>query len=180
MNLDDPWKPASYSPGHTLFGSKHDFAWYFEGASDVKVTNVEEVLAWLLRCDYASDEELFHESDFWQHPTTFEATRSGDCEDHALWAWRKLSELGLRADFYVGNVRSEDGSLSGREHAWVVFEREGESFILEAAVKTRERMVQPLADVREKYVPTASVSESFQTTSYCGYFVILAADLNGG
>jgi hypothetical protein len=180
MNLDDPWKPTSYRPVRALFGSKHDFSWYFEGVSNVEVTNAEDVFAWLLECEYMSDEELFHESDFWQHPTTFETTRSGDCEDHALWAWRKLTELGLKADFYVGNIRSKDGSLQGGEHAWVVFDRDGERFILEAAVKTREKMVRRLSDVREHYVPTASVGARFQTTSYCGYFVTLAADFNRG
>src|SRR5690348_3236184 len=46
-------------------------------------------------CEYVRDP--VHERDFWQHPKTFEQLRKGDCEDHALWAWRKLTELGISA-----------------------------------------------------------------------------------
>src|SRR5205085_1473130 len=87
------------------------FAWYFEGQSAVTVGSVDDVCEWLLECEYVHDPELFHEPDFWQHPRTFERLRKGDCEDHALWAWRKLVEprdRGGAAERNDGCVRQRD------------------------------------------------------------------------
>jgi hypothetical protein len=101
---EDPWTRLQYRvPVHRYgLGAKHDFAWYFEGDSGVSAENIGDVCDWLLSCEYVRDPELFHEADFWQHPRTFEQLRRGDCEDHALWAWRKLVELGYDADLVSG------------------------------------------------------------------------------
>lgn len=87
-------------------------------------------------------QSAFHEADFWQHPRTFEHLRKGDCEDHALWAWRKLVEMGYRADLYVGEWPPDDDSDG--HHAWVVFERDDQRFVLEAIHKSLDVMVRPL------------------------------------
>ena len=94
--VDDPWarSPAVLPTRAFGRGSVRDFRWYFERESEVPVRSIDEVCDWLLGCAYVSDRELFNESDFWQHPGTFERLRQGDCEDYALWAWRKLVELG--------------------------------------------------------------------------------------
>ena len=45
---------------------------------------LDDVFAWLAECRYETDTNLFHESDYWQHPRTFEQLRCGDCEDFAI------------------------------------------------------------------------------------------------
>jgi hypothetical protein len=96
LPIDDAWERFDFDAPLHVFGngSRHDFAWYFQGDSSVHVSSIDDVQDWLLGCEYVSDPELFNEPDFWQHPRTFEQLRRGDCEDHALWAWRKLVELG--------------------------------------------------------------------------------------
>ena len=76
-------------------GSRQPFADYFAGESCVHVRSIDDIVAFLQTCEYVSDIELFHKPDFWQHPRDFEKLRRGDCADFALWAWRKLAELGI-------------------------------------------------------------------------------------
>jgi len=94
----EPWERLSHGIAPPQFGagSHHDFRWYFEGQSTVSVKDMAAICEWLADCEYVRDP--VHERDFWQHPKTFEQLRKGDCEDHALWAWRKLTELGISAD----------------------------------------------------------------------------------
>ena len=96
MPEDDPWERLSVAPRLHMYGSgaRLDFPKYLGGPSTVAVTSIEHIQNWLLGCRYERDEVLFAEPYFGQHPTTFEHLRAGDCEDFALWAWRKLIELG--------------------------------------------------------------------------------------
>lgn len=168
---EDPWAHIrtdvpvnAYGPG-----SRHDFAWYFEGESAVKVATLEEIQDWLLTCEYTHDPELFQEADFWQHPRTFEHLRKGDCEDHALWAWRKLVELGVDADFICGRaIWPEDDRKPDGYHAWVVFRRDGEAFVMEATCKSKERMIRRLADVRAQYLPSLGVDAKRERFAFSG------------
>jgi len=100
----DPWAPStSWIPLAALgSGATRRFDWYLEGETTVKPCTVDEICAWLFDCQYASDHDLFHERDFWQHPKTFEQLRKGDCEDFAIWAWRSLLALGLDARLFIG------------------------------------------------------------------------------
>jgi hypothetical protein len=118
------------------------------------------------------DDELFNETDFWQHPRTFEHLRKGDCEDHALWAWRKLIELGYPAEFFVGQWSAGGDDPHGC-HAWVVFERDGERYLLEAVDKDRGSMIRPVRDVRAEYSPHFSVDAQLTMHSYAGYLLYL-------
>jgi len=136
-------------------GSRHDFAWYFDGESAVSVASIDAIQDWLLGCEYANDAALFHESDFWQHPCTFEELRRGDCEDHAIWAWRKLVELGIDADLVSGTVLHDDGERGG--HVWVVLRDGGATFVLECVAKSKALMLRPLAEVRAVYRPEFGV-----------------------
>ncbi|NUO02485.1 MAG: transglutaminase-like cysteine peptidase [Saprospiraceae bacterium] len=88
-------------------GSQHEFGWYLTGKSEVPIHSLEGVIAWLKTCTYVHDQKLFGKRDHWQHPLEFEKTKQGDCEDHALWAWRKLIELGLRTEFVVGIYKDQ-------------------------------------------------------------------------
>jgi hypothetical protein len=149
-------------------GSRHRFSWYYEGESVIEVTSLEEVVSWLAGCTYVADKDLFQEQDFWQHPRTFERLRQGDCEDFALWAWRKLNELDIPAHLFVGQ-RVENGEGSATGHAWVVFEQTDELMVLEGAGRTQDSVVAPLEEVRHRYRPHYSVDGSYRTTAYAGW-----------
>lgn len=177
LPVDDPWERFAYHfPVHFFgAGSERDFTWYFEGESAVKVTSIEDVQNWLLECEYASDMHVFQRSDYWQHPRTFEHLRKGDCEDHALWAWRKLVELGHDAEFVSGHqlaasrVSDEDSG-----HAWVVIRRDDELVLFEAAAKSRDSMLRPLnAGVRAEYRPEFGIDAKHKRHGYFGRLLTL-------
>lgn len=149
-------------------GSRRDFALYFEGESSVRVESIDDIVTWLLDCEYISDLDLFDRRDFWQHPTVFEQWRRGDCEDFALWAWRKLAEIGIEAEFYVGRVASPDDSTADRQHAWVVYRTDRIDFLFEPAARSRERMIRPLAAAKAEYVPHFAVNRRFGTCAFVG------------
>jgi hypothetical protein len=166
----DPWQKLEHRVPYRLFGrgSIRDFRWYFEGESSVPVRSVDHICRWLAKCQCLHDSELFHESDFWQHPKTFERVRKGDCEDHALWAWRKLSEIDFEAKFFTGMCDCS-GDPSNGGHAWVVFQKNGADYLLESVEKARDRMIRPLDEVRHQYVPHFSVDQNFRVHVYVGY-----------
>ena len=149
-------------------GSLHAFDWYLEGASSVPVSSVEDIQRWLLGCAYRRDEALFGSPDLWLHPGHFEQLRKGDCEDHAIWAWRKLKDLGIPARLFSGRVFSP---LNGRIvfHAWVVFEQDATSWLFETTAFSIRRMLRPLDDVRAFYIPHYSVDHDMVVRMYCGH-----------
>lgn len=166
----DPWQRLPYAAKPEMFGrgNQHPFPWYFEGESAVVVRSVDDVCAWLRACEYVRDPELFNESDFWQHPRTFERLRQGDCEDHALWAWRKLVELGLDAELVSGAQRMSEDSGG---HVWVRFRDGDAEFILETVCRDAGRMVRPFEDAKAEYVPHAGVDRTFTLHAYRGYLL---------
>ncbi|GIK54901.1 MAG: hypothetical protein BroJett015_05640 [Chloroflexota bacterium] len=147
-------------------GSHNDFRWYFERESQLKPATVEETCRWLKQCRYVSDEEQFNTRDHWLHPVEFEASRQGDCEDHALWAWRKLVELGIPAEFVVGQAKWADDHPT-EAHAWVTFTQNGRAYLLEATAKTE--MVCPLETTASLYHPWYSIDQDFQTYQHNRY-----------
>ena len=151
-------------------GAREPFSWYFDGESKVPVSSVSDIVAWLRECEYVRDNDLFMRNDFWQHPVTFEQIRKGDCEDHALWAWRKLVELGLEAELVVGRTLESDG-----RHAWVMYVAEGELFGFEATRKKSNPILTPVEATR-LFRPEYGVDSRFQTYRYTG----AAADAKGG
>jgi hypothetical protein len=166
---DDPWERLAYKVPLRTFGrgSYKPFRWYFEGETRVQVANLDDICAWLLECEYVHDPDLFNESDFWQHPKTFEVMRRGDCEDHAIWAWRKLVELGFEAELLSGDWQPAGDTAGG--HVWVRFRQNGQEFIFEAVSRKRERMIRPFAEARSEYVPHAGVDHTFQHYGYVGF-----------
>jgi hypothetical protein len=167
---ESPWErlampvpPSAFGPG-----SERPFAQYFEGESSVPVTSIQDIVAWLQSCEYVSDTELFQKRDFWQHPRAFEGLRRGDCEDFALWAWRKLGELGIDADFCVGRVVSTVQPDIDYQHAWVVYRIDGTAFLLEPAARTPARTIRLLADAMGQYVPHFAVNHRFETHAFVG------------
>ncbi len=166
---DDPWERFPYRMQLATFGrgSYRPFTWYFEGESKVCVTCIDEICAWLAECEYVRDDVLFEEADFWLHPRAFEHFRKGDCEDHALWAWRKLVELGLEAELVSGDWQPP-GDTAG-SHVWIRFRQHGEDFILEAVGGSRERMVRSFNEAKAEYTPYAGVDHKFQHYAYFGF-----------
>lgn len=152
---------------HTQFGagSRRPFAHYLNGESRVPVQSVEDVCRWLQQCEYVRDSDLFNQQDFWQHPGEFEALRKGDCEDHALWAWRKLKELNIPAEFVVGRMAWGDETVPAGAHAWVTYVENGRSYILETTHKQRT-LVYPLDEIPARYTPWFSVDGTMQTYRY--------------
>ncbi|HEX8903315.1 MAG TPA: hypothetical protein VF771_00585 [Longimicrobiaceae bacterium] len=152
-------------------GAPHDFRWCFEAMSQVKVRSVNDICEWLQGCRHRSDQQIFVANDYWQHPRTFEMIRQGDCEDHALWAWRKLRDIGFPAWFVVGKARWQDPGAD-HTHAWVQFTRGPgeEEVLLEAVAKQGTPMIRPLAEVRDDYCPHFSVEHgTFWTRVHGGF-----------
>ena len=169
VSLPDPWQRfASPVPLHRYgIGAQQDFPWYFEGPSNVTVSSLEDVRTWLLTCEYARDPDLFQKRDFWQHPRTFEHLRRGDCEDFALWTWRKLVELGYEAELIAGQWQEVSEGWS--PHAWVVFHKPDGPYLFDAVIRSHRHMVRPLQEVQAQYLPEVSVDGRFTRYAYGGY-----------
>lgn len=169
----DPWQRLPYEAPLSLFGdgARHGFDWVFEGESDVTVQDLDAILDWLSGCHYEPDATLFRESDYWQHPHTFEQLRRGDCEDFALWAWRKLVELGVDADFVVG--RRVPPIAENSRHAWVLFRDADNEFVLEPIARDRVIAVRHASAVRGEYIPECGVGRDRTRFYFAGYAYFL-------
>lgn len=154
---------AAFGPG-----SRSQFAHYFEGESRVRVASIDDIVEWLRHCEYVTDIDQFHEEDVWQHPGAFEELRRGDCEDFALWAWRKLSEIGIEAEFFVGRVLSRDAPDIDRQHAWVVYRVDGTDFLFEPAARSSQQAIRQLSDAMDEYVPHFAVNRQLVTSAFVG------------
>jgi len=170
VRRESAWERVTMRVPASAFGpgSQRPFAEYFEGESRVPVGSIDGIVAWLQTCEYVTDLELFHQPDVWLHPGAFERLRRGDCEDFALWAWRKLAEIGIDAEFCVGRVICDDRPEIDRQHAWVVYRVNGTAFLFEPAARTPSRMIRPLADAMREYVPHFAVNHRFDTSAFVG------------
>jgi hypothetical protein len=170
VRRESAWEPVTMRVPAGAFGpgSQQPFAEYLQGDSYVRVGSIDDIVAWLQTCEYVTDLELFHKRDFWQHPGIFEKLRRGDCEDFALWAWRKLAEVGIDAEFYVGRVICDDRPEIDRQHAWVVYRVDGTAFLFEPAARTRSNMIRPLVDAMGEYVPHFAVNHRLETRAFVG------------
>lgn len=171
-NLTDAevWSRTKENIPYKAFGmgSRHEWSWYLEGRSTVEIKSAKEIVDWLRGCSYVGDSVLFNEKDFWQHPVTFENLRKGDCEDHALWAWRKLKELGIPAEFVCG--RSGPASAKGNyAHAWIHLELSGQPCLMETVADSQHQMTFPIDEVRRNYCPAFSVDTDLNTYRYGGF-----------
>jgi hypothetical protein len=167
---ESPWHRVAIDVPSTAFGpgSTCEFKHYLEGESIVPASSIEDIIAWLLTCEYVADAEQFNERDLWQHPRSFEDRRRGDCEDFALWAWRKLAEIGVSAELVVGRALCGEDGGKARRHAWVVYRVDGTAFLFEPAARSRERMIQPLDAAMDDYVPHFAVDHRSVTCAFMG------------
>jgi hypothetical protein len=170
VDTEDPWSSQAIRLDPSWLGSQYDFWHYLDGESQVPVSKPEDVWEWLVGCEKNSDMELFQQRDYWQHPLTFERLRRGDCEDHALWAWRKLGELGISARFYVGRFQWKlESAAPPSFHAWVTFEDESGVTLIESMAAAVEDMARPLEKVCGDYSPHLSVGHYRDTRLYGGF-----------
>jgi hypothetical protein len=106
-----------------------------------------------------SDQEQFGERDYWQPPEQFEESKKGDCEDFALWAWRQLLHLNYPARFAMGSA-----GRYGEGHAWVTFQRDGKTYLLEPLSSVVGLKLPRLSILR--YKPKFSISWDGVKASY--------------
>ena len=167
----DPWRRLPFEPPLRAFGpgACHDFATYLTGKTAVPVQSPTQAAEWLSHCRYASDSELYDEVDAWLHPATLELVRSGDCEDFALWGWRKLVDLGLDAHFVVGMRHRRDGA--SQRHAWVVYRAEGQVVLFDGVAGSVTGMLRPLPDVMADYDPQVGVTPVAARYVFAGLFL---------
>jgi hypothetical protein len=111
----------------TQLGNTHPWNRYFNKPLKTKPQTLAQIEAFLCKCRYLSDQKTRSQSDFWEPPDEFEKRKTGDCEDHAIWAWRHLDGLGYKTRFVLGNC--------GRWHAWVHIFINGRVYLLEATQK---------------------------------------------
>ena len=169
----DPWVRLPYEAPLVMFGdgARHGFDWVFEGETEVTVATIDDVIEWLGECRYETDTSLFREADYWQHPRTFEQLRRGDCEDFALWGWRKLIELGIDAELVIG--RRVPPTSDNSRHAWIVFRTGDDEFVFEPVIRERSTAVRPVASVRGEYIPEFGVSRERRRFFFAGYAYFL-------
>ena len=170
---DSPWDRVPIEVPAAAFGpgSRCQFSRYFQGTSRVAVASIDDIVEWLSTCEYASDLEQFHEADCWQEPCAFEQRQRGDCEDFALWTWRKLVELGVDADLVIGR-RVPPGSENSR-HAWILFRDAEDEFLFEPIVRDRPEAIRRLATVRSEYIPEFGVARDRSRFLFAGYAYFL-------
>ena len=166
----DPWQRVDkemhlrhYGPG-----VQHDFPGYLEGPSSVRVRTIADIQTWLLGCTYLSDDRQFGR-DHWQHASEFERRRQGDCDDFALWAWRKLVELGYDATLVAGCSVPRRRPLS--RHAVVTFRDSTGEWLLEATATKRQAMLRPFAEARASFRPEYGVDRHGRRFTYAGFMI---------
>lgn len=169
----DPWARLPYEAPLVAFGgaARHGFDWVFEGETATAVSTFDDIVAWLSECSYESDASLFRESDYWQHPHTFEQLRRGDCEDFALWAWRRMIEIGIDADLVIGR-RVPPGAENSR-HAWILFRHDGDEFLFEPILCERGEAVRRVTAVRAEYIPEFGVTRERRRFLFAGHAYFL-------
>ena len=126
------------------------------------IHSLDQLCQWLQGCRYIADIDHFGERDVWTHPLDFERGKAGDCEDHALWAWRKLLEMDIPAYFVVGLHRNERDETVA--HAWVYLTRDERPLVLETTAK--RQLLLPLDQVVKRYFPKYGVTADLETVRF--------------
>jgi len=147
-------------------GCEHPFSHYLSGHSKVKVDSLDQLCDWLLGFRYIPDRVKKGVRDHWSHPDEFEYERSGDCEDYALWAWRKLKEMRYDAEFTVGKWLHADGRVG--THAWVIVFSANERYLLETTGRSKDRMIKTMELAMTEYIPFAAIDTRLQKKVYMG------------
>lgn len=148
-----------------LFGTGSDkpLETYLADETAVSPTTLDEIVTFLQSCKYERDIHQFDKADHWMLPSELEETKRGDCEDHALWAWQKLKNLGIPAEFVTGVYKTHKGEWGG--HAWVMLRKDGKLYVFESVDK-KGSMLHPWETAKEKYRPGLSIDHEMRTFHY--------------
>jgi hypothetical protein len=138
---------------HRLAGPSLPFGRFFTMPLAHHCDSLEAIRGFLLACEYVSDRQQFGKADYWQPPDQFEATRRGDCEDFALWAWRQLVSLGYECRFVGGSA-----GFYGAGHAWLTV-RIGEAHYLMESLACRYEKLPRLKVARYQPIFSARWTE---------------------
>jgi len=159
---DDPWHSIEIRNPEICWDYGKDFQSFLIGKSRYDVDGIYDICKWLRQCDYVRDIQLFGVVDHWQHPSVFEENRKGDCEDHALWAWRKILNLGAEAEFMIGSFR-------GEVHAWVTFDWNNSLTVFECTEKASAgQMLRRSDEAKSDYIPYFSIDGNMVRRLYAG------------
>jgi hypothetical protein len=164
----DPWERQPSKVPARYFGLKdgQSLKVYFEPASAVPVSNLDDLCTFLLSCQYVPVGKGLGQQDRWMRPHDVEWCRAGDCKAFALWAWRRLVELGHDAELVCGEWSPRSDSLG--LHAFVLFHDGQRTYVLETTARSKDAMVQPWELVRAEYIPAYAVDKSLGTYFYNG------------
>lgn len=167
MKIGDRYERMTMSIPLQRLGAPHARAFvdYLAGPSHVAVESLDDIEAWLRECRYLAAPER---SDDWTTLTTrFETTRIGNCLDHALWAWRKMREVGYVPELVVGVADPNDRPHD--RHAWVSIHDGDKRWIVEAITKLPGHpMIKPSALDRDIYWPEIGVDSEGTPFGYTG------------
>ena len=123
---EEHWKGIRRRRAH--LGNTHPWNRYFNRPLATHLKTLAEIEAFVLGCRYLSDRKTRSSKDFWEPPDIFERRRTGDCEDHAIWAWRQLYELGYKTRLVLGKCHNKG-------HAWVLVFTNGRAYLMEPTFK---------------------------------------------
>jgi len=112
-------------------GNKRPWNRFFQNPMHVHARSLKDVERFLRAVRYMPDRAARGQEDFWELPEEFEKRRRGDCEDHAIWAWRQLFELGFETRLVVG-------THGKGHHAWVLVFKGERAYMLETTGKDRK------------------------------------------
>lgn len=115
-------------PGIRL-GNNHPWSRYFNTPLQTRPVNLSDMERFLVPCRYLSDRKTRGRADYWEVPDIFEERKSGDCEDHSIWAWRQLHDLGIRARLILGRWKGW--------HAWIHIHVNGRVYLFDPTAKKR-------------------------------------------
>lgn len=168
--MADPWERLHFAVPSRSFGAEAPEDWraFLSAPSTVQVLSMEDIRGFLLGCR-STLQDPPHGTGPWPTLEAFELSRSGDCTAHASWAWRKLVDLGYDAELVGG--RTAPFAPEDDRHAWVVFRENGTEYLLEAVVKDTERLVRPLAAVKDRYRPEVGVDSRGARFAFAGAVV---------
>lgn len=162
--IQEPKRAVTVAHQYFGKGSITHFRYYLEGESAVTIKSIRDICEWLIGCEYVSDLVLFDHPDLWQHPVDFEANRKGDCEDHCLWAWRKLHDLEIDAEFVVGKIAQKSGSWG--DHTWILFKNGQVEHIMETTAKRMDQFMVPDLRAKKLYQPYYSIDTKLRSYAF--------------
>jgi len=122
-------------------------------------SNFAEMRKFLSMCRGSKGSRRDPKRQYWQPPEEFEETRTGNCVDFGLWAWRQLLAMGYNARFAVG----KSGKF-GEGHAWVTFEKDRKFYLLEPQFWPLGLRMPRISTLR--YHPMTSVAWDGEKVSY--------------